>query len=144
MSAPVVTPALASQLPAHARPLRLQQQQQQQPCLITVINQLLLELPASPPPSAENSMREQPPVPLRRRSLTYTCPASLGLQISPTRFTESLSRKAFISPLWSSVSLRFISPRACGLRTPLPASSTAKLTLLLVCRRIRPRQVDPS
>ena len=47
-----------SQLPAHPRPLRLQQQQQQHPWLITTISQLHLGLPASPPPSAENSMRE--------------------------------------------------------------------------------------
>lgn len=136
-----------SQLPAHPRPLRLQQQQQQHPWLITTISQLLLGLPASPPPSAENSMREPTHfafVPHALPQPDLPRPASLGLQISPTRSTESLSRRAFISPLWSSVSPRFISSRPYGLRTPLPANDITKLTFLLVCRRVRPRQVDPS
>jgi len=115
------------------------------PCPNTVISQLLLALLASPPPSAENSMREQHPISSSwRPSLTHTRLASLGLQICPTRSIESPSRRAFISPLWSSVSPRFISSPAHGLRTPLLAPSTAKLTLLLVCRRVGPRQVDPS
>ena len=123
-----------SQLLAHPRPLRLQQQQQQKPCLNTVISQSLQALLESPPPSAENSMREQ--YSFRRRippSLTHTRPASLGLQICPTRFTESPSRRASILPLWSSVSSRFISSTPHGLRTPLSlfASSIVKLTLLV-------------